>query len=129
MIREAFDKVCSEAVRREEVYLVLRKTVVSYGGPEEGGWWIRDSYVEAFQRFATVESAEAAKVRVTELARELSREASDRFNRGCLESLDAAEARGLYAEDLPEVDGPDEYHVHIEVDYPLDHITGDRHYS
>lgn len=111
-----------------KAWLVLRRIKKTWGGPEEGGWWIRDSFVEASRRFDTVEEARAAKSEWEATAEHSTVIARDRFSWFCRETLDAAEARGLEASDLAEVDGPDRFVVTVEDEEPQDFINPNRHY-
>ena len=121
-ITQAFDTVCTSAVQREVVYLVLYRRVEFYGGPEEGGWYGHDEFVEAYQEFPSRHAAEAARTAVEALATRLTREAEDERNRAALRACEWAEARG---EDL---DGPedaywtrgDEFRVVVQSELPSD---------
>lgn len=121
-ISQAFDTVCTSAVQREVVYLVLYRTVEFYGGPEEGGWYGHDEFVEAYQEFPSRHAAEAARTAVEALAARLTREAEDERNRAALRACERAYARG---EDLDGPDDPywtrgDEFRVVVQSELPSD---------
>lgn len=112
-VQAAFHSVCAEATGAAH-YVSLYRVESYYGGPEEGGWWGRDYHLESSQRFATADEAEAAAVRVRGLAADLRRDASAAWSRRCAAELDAAEARGIDVDSLPETDGPDSFEVAVE---------------
>ena len=129
-ITQAFDSVCASAVQREVVYLVLYRRVEFYGGPEEGGWYGHDEFVEAYQQFPSRHAAEAARVAVEAMATRLTQEAADERNRAALRACEQAEARG------EELDGPDdpywtrgdEFVVVVQAELPSD-SRGSRHWE
>jgi len=127
-VQAAFDAVCTEAKTPESWYVSLVESVPYYGGPEEGGWWGKDTEVVAFQVFATEELAEAAAAKVRELAEEMSQEAKRSFGEQCLRECEWCEARGLDADWLGEVDGETEYMV-IVSEEPIQSQHGCRHYE
>ena len=95
-------------------YLSLYERIPFYGGPEEGGWWVEDTILEASKRFSSVERAESARRRVEELAKKNTEEAQAAYGDQCNRELDWLEERGLEANFLPEPDGPSQYFVVIE---------------
>ena len=127
-IQAAFHSVCAEATGAAH-YVSLYRVESYYGGPEEGGWWGRDYRLESSQRFATADEAEAAAEAARALARELKRDASAAWARGCAAELDAAEARGIDADALPESDGPDSFEVRVESRPGRAESRGPRHYE
>lgn len=128
-VRDAFREVCATAKPARKSYVSLYADQPYYGGPEEGGWWGHDHTLVAYHECSTDEEAEAIKAEVEKLAEDLSKQAKTEFGDYCRRSLEEAEAKGLYAEDLPEVDGETEYWVTIE-DRPGDHAyVGTRGYE
>lgn len=127
-LREAFEKVCSEAKQAEGHYVVLVEIVPYYGGPEEGGWWGRDTEVIAYQWYPTEEQAEAAAVEVRKFAKELEANARREHGDQCLREMAWLDARGLDADYLPEPDGPSEYSVQVSDTLP-EPTRGSRHYE
>lgn len=118
-VSDAFFKVCLEAKRPSGAYVCLMRKECCYAGPEEGGRWVNDHILEGYQWFDTEEGAEAAKVAVEELARELSVQGRREFGRQCLAELDWADRRGVDADDVfGEVDGPDEWYVFVSEGIP-----------
>lgn len=127
-IQQAFNQICDQAKQTESWYLVLMESNPYYGGPEEGGWWGRDTQVVAFQEFPTEQLAIASKDSVTKLAKELADQARRDYGNQCLIELDWLEARGLPADFLPEPDGPSEYYVIVVQEIPQS-TRGTRQYS
>jgi len=121
-IQQAFHSVITDAHKPSVHYVVLWKHVTSYGGPEEGGWWRHHQIVEAYHKFTTQEAAQAAHDKVVAMAEELSAQARLRHGEYCARSTEQAEAIGLEASDLPEVDGPDEYSVSVQNEHPENQI-------
>lgn len=113
-MQEAFLSVIPDAVPAEHAYVSLYVHTRPYGGPEEGGWW-RDHYtLMATKEFPTEALAEAAKVKVKELAEQLTADAHTGFGEQCKREMEWCELRGLDADYLPEVDGETTYFVSIE---------------
>ena len=127
-VQAAFDAVCTEAVEVESWYVSLVESVPYYGGPEEGGWWGRDTHVIAFQVFPTETLAEAAAKKVRALAEEMSQEAKRAYGEQCLRECEWCEARGLDANWLGEVDGETEYAVIVSEEM-IQSRQGCRHYE
>ena len=127
-LQAAFDAVCSEAVTPESWYVSLVESVPYYGGPEEGGWWGRDTQVVAFQVFSTETEANAKAEAVKKLAEEMSQQAKQAYGEQCLRETEWCESRGLDADWLGEVDGETEYSV-IVSEKPLQASHGCRHYE
>ncbi len=127
-LQSAFDVVCQDAKPAEGFYVCLMRDSSYYGGPEEGGWWGHDVDVVAYQYFETQEAAEAARVEVEKLARELADESRKAFGEQCLRETAWLEARGLDDSFLPEVDGEDTYSVIVSEGIP-EKSRGCRHYE
>lgn len=113
-MKSAFFEICREAKPAKAAYVSLYVSMPFYGGPEEGGWWGRDVELVAYERFASLEAAEAALEAVEAYAEKLSKEAKDQFNAGCASEMEWLEARGLDADFLPEVDGEASYYAVTE---------------
>lgn len=127
--REAFFQVVKNAEIAKSNYVSLYATVPFYGGPEEGGWWGSDTALVAYAVCSTRREAEAIRGEVEALAKQLSTDAKQRFNQYCRDSLDEAEAKGIDADELPEVDGAESYWVTTE-DAPGSLTSqGSRHYE
>lgn len=129
MLQEAWDELTENAETGEECYVSLYRDVSFYGGPEEGGWWGTDSILVEYKFCASRQAAEelvkAMQVKVAELVRE----DVTAWGEQCLVELDAAAERGIDPEELPEMDGPDGFHVLIE-SFPGQHAyRGCRHYE
>jgi hypothetical protein len=58
--------------------------------------------------------AQAIADKVYDLAVQMSKDAKDRFNQYCRNSLEQAEAKGIDSDELPEVDGEETYWVTVE---------------
>lgn len=127
-IKAAFSQVCKEARRARGFYVSLMENCPYYGGPEEGGWWGSDERVLAYQYFSTEEEAEAARLEVLKLAKQLQAEARRDYGEQCLREMAWLEARGLDADYLPEPDGPSTYSVLVTEGLPEEHY-GPRHYE
>lgn len=128
-MKQAFFEICREAKPAKAAYVSLYVSIPFYGGPEEGGWWGRDVELVAYERFESMEAAEAALEAVKAYAEKLSREAKDHFNAGCASEMEWLEARGLDADFLPEVDGEAEYYAVTEVSPGEGVYRGERGYS
>lgn len=127
-MKEAFFKVCKDAVPAEGSYVSLYIDTPYYGGPEEGGWWGSDTDLVAYYRCASRVEADAVKAKVEELAIQLSADSKAAFGRACRAEVEWLEARGLDADFLPEVDGESRFWVHVE-SAPGECVSrGDRHY-
>lgn len=127
--REAFFQVVKNAKPAKSSYVSLYATVPFYGGPEEGGWWSSDTELVAYAECSNDHEAEAIWGEVEALAKQLSADAKQGFNRYCRDSLDDAEAKGIDADELPEVDGAESYWVTTE-DAPGSLTSqGSRHYE
>jgi hypothetical protein len=128
-ISEAFFDVCSDAKEANGCYVSLYLNTPFYGGPEEGGWWGKDTELIAYQWYATEEQACQAKKSVTKKADELNESARREHGEYCGRTMEWLEARGLDADFLPEVDGECVYYVVTE-DTPGEFSSrGERHYS
>jgi glycogen debranching enzyme len=127
-LQAAFDAVCEEAKPAEGHYVCLMESVPYYGGPEEGGWWGRDTNIVAYQYFATAEQAEAAKEAVEKMAQKMSNESKREFGKQCLREMEWLDTRGLDADYLPEPDGESEFYVIATTELPLE-SRGCRQYS
>ncbi len=127
-LRQAFELQLPDAKPAEGAYVALMESVPYYGGPEEGGWWGRDTNVVAYRWFATAEAAKTAAALIEKQAVELSTLARDEHGRYCQSQLEWLDARGLDSDFLPEVDGPSEYYVTVTNSYPED-SRGSRRYE
>lgn len=127
--KQAFFEVCSDAVPANSSYVSLYRVESFYGGPEEGGWWGRDYVLVAYKECSNDVAAQAIKGEVESLARQLSKEAKDNFNRACAAECEWLEARGLDADFLPEVDGEDSYLVFAENTPGENAYTASRYYE
>lgn len=128
-IKDAFFSVCREAKQPARSYVSLYVTVPFYGGPEEGGWWGSDRLLVAYQECTTEEEAERLQEAVTALADELTKDASRAYGDACAASCEWLEARGLDADFLPEVDGPESYWCTVEPTPGESVSRGCRHYE
>jgi hypothetical protein len=129
MINEAFFQICRDAKPAASSYVSLYMTVPYYGGPEEGGWWGSDNVLVAYHQCKTEVEAEAVKIKVEELAKEMSDDARKDFGRACLAQCEWLEARGLDSDSLPEVDGEISYFVSVEETPGQSVSRGCRHYE
>ncbi len=127
-VNTAFFEVCRAARPPQGHYVVLMHKTERYGGPEEGGWWVEDHLVEAYQYFATEEAAQAAYEAVRALAADLTRQALVAHGEHCLREMDWLDARGLEADYLPEPDGPGDYYVTLTDEVPASSYAP-RHYE
>lgn len=128
-ISKAFFDICADATPAKAHYVSLYVSIPFYGGPEEGGWWGRDTELVAYHRVSNDVEAEAICEQVNQLAEQLSKEAHDKFNRACAAECEWLEARGLDADYLPEVDGNESYFVTTESTPGSLVEEGDRCYS
>lgn len=129
MIEEAFFQVCRDAKPRARSYVSLYVNVPYYGGPEEGGWWGEDRLLVAYQECDCDEEAERLQEAVVALAEELTKDANRAFGESCRASCDWLDARGLDADFLPEVDGPESYWCTTEKTPGESVSLGCRHYE
>jgi hypothetical protein len=129
-IAEAFQIALRGSIRKPEPwYVCLMRTEQYYGGPEEGGWWGCDTFLEQWAEFPTEEAANRALDGIERLAKGMSEEEERDFNLSCLESCEWAEARGIEPCDLPEVGGATKYFVLITNALPEAARLGPRHYE
>jgi hypothetical protein len=128
-MREQFFAVCEQAKPAKGSYVSLYMDIPYYGGPEEGGWWGRDTQLVAYEWFSTEEQAEAAKERVRELAEQETEKAKQDFYERCAAECDWLDARGLEPDHLPEVSGNDAYWVAVEKEPGASESVGSRHYE
>lgn len=127
--REAFFQVVSDATPARTSYISLYVNEQYYGGPEEGGWWGQDTKLVAFRECTNEVEALAIRNKVDVLAVQLTRESKDNFGQACKAECEWLESRGLDADFLPEVNGPDRYWVTDE-DHPGSLVSqGSRHYE
>jgi hypothetical protein len=117
-IQQAFNLVCDDAIKAEKWCVALKERTRVYLGPWEGGTYGDDIEVISYKWYDTKEQAEAVKAEVEKVAKEMTEQASKSHGRYCQMMMDWLEARGLEADFLPEPDGPSEYYVTIENDYP-----------
>jgi hypothetical protein len=127
-LQESFNQVCKQAIQPKGYYVSLMENIPYYGGPEEGGWWGHDTRIVAYQRFPSLEQAEAAKSQVETLANELTIEDRKAYGDHCLRQTEWLEARGLDDSFLPEPDGESEFYVCVSDSLPEESF-GDRHYE
>lgn len=128
-MKEAFFEVCREAKPAKAAYVSLYVSLPYYGGPQEGGWWGRDVELVAYERFESLDAAEAALKAVRSYAAKLSKEAKDRFGDQCRAECEWLEARGLESSFLPEVDGEAEYYAVTEASPGEGAYQGSRYYE
>jgi hypothetical protein len=128
-VSEAFFATCQQAKPARSSYVSLYVRAPYYGGPEEGGWWGSDTILVAYQEYPSEQQAEAARLAVEQLAAELTHEAKRGHGQQCLREMEWLEARGLDADYLPEVDGPEDYFVAVEEQPGALSSTGCRHYE
>ena len=126
-MKSEFFEVCGNATPARGSYVSLYISVPYYGGPEEGGWWGRDSHLVAYEWFPTEEQANAARDRVRKMADDKSAEAKRNYGDQCLAECEWLDARGLDANFLPEPAGSDEYWVATEDEAGSMVETGSRH--
>jgi hypothetical protein len=120
MIQAAFNKVVADAIPARKSYVSLYMRSPFYGGPEEGGWWGSDFELVASREYSNQVQAEAALERVEQLAKEMSEEARNDYNRACAAQCEWVEQHDPMADVsdyFPEVDGEVDYQVLIE-NYP-----------
>jgi len=110
-----------------KAWLVLRRVTQTWGGPEEGGWYIRDSFVESAIEYASEDEAEAAREELQRTAKESTDAAKSRWEWFCRESVARDEARGIEPSD-DYLDRPDKFVVCVETEEPADFINPTRHY-
>jgi hypothetical protein len=127
-LQSAFDAVCKDAKTPETWYVVLMESAQVYAGPWEGGTWVTDTFVQAFQAFPTKEEADAAAAAVEKLAEELSQNSRREHGERCLMEMDWLEDRGLDADFLPEPDGESRFYVVVSQGIPQE-TRGPREYS
>jgi len=122
-LQDAFNEVCKEAKEPGPgAYVVLREQVPTYM-PWEGGTYIHDSMVHAYQWFGTAELAEAAREAVLKLAKEKTDEAREEHGRQCLAELEFREDRGFEPDWGGDTNGPSEFSVSLETDIPTHHYA------
>lgn len=122
---DSYFKRLPNAEHASTCYVSLYVRVPYYGGPEEGGWWGEDIRLVAYQRCCSEEEAEMYHCDIEALNDSARRE----FGEFCQTQCDWLEARGLDADYLPEVDGPEEYFVVIEDTVGSHCYQGCRHYE
>jgi hypothetical protein len=127
-MREAFRKVCTSAKSAESWYVCLMRSTQQYGGPEEGGWWVTNTELLEYQEFPSEVAARAASDEVSKFAIELTKDAQRSHDRGCAESVEWLEARGLDADFLPEPDGPERFSTRVCQELPVNRY-GPTHYE
>jgi hypothetical protein len=128
-LQDAFLKVCEDAKPANGAYVSLYMIVPFYGGPEEGGWWGRDSHLVAYQWCPTEEEAERTRACVEAYAKELEEESRRAFGEYCNTTMEWLEARGLDADFLPPPDGETTYSVVVEDRSGSCESRGCRHYE
>ena len=126
---EAFFTICDDAKPADDIFLSLYIDVPFYGGPEEGGWWGRDTRLIASRHFVNRDAAELAKALVQKEADSLNKDEKDSFGRTCLREMEWLDARGLDSDFLPEPDGESRYWVAIEKQRGGSEHRGCRHYE
>jgi hypothetical protein len=128
-LREAFEFVCTNAVKHQGVFLSIYRRSPFYGGPEEGGWWGEDVALEESQEFDFVAEAQLALDSIDLHVEAENNAAKLAYSRRCRRESDWLEARGLDDNALPEVSGPDSVFVRIETVRGSFESTGARHYE
>lgn len=128
-INEAFNAVIPDALPAGRFFVSLYRNDPYYGGPEEGGWWGNDTTLVSYKEFPTKEQADDVLELVKRMAQQQSREAEIAWGDWCGRTVDEAEARGLEASDLPEVDGPTSYFACVEETPGSHDCRGSRHYE
>jgi hypothetical protein len=119
-LHEAFHEILDDVKVPGIWYVVLMEKVRSFGGPEEGGWWVTDNIVVAYREFPSKKIAEEAKKKVEELAKEMTKEERNSHGKHCLNQMEWLDARGLDSDYLPENSGPNEYYVIVTEEIPQD---------
>jgi hypothetical protein len=127
--REAFFQVCTEAERREDVFVTLYCDDRFFGGPEEGGWYGTDTRLIASQRVYSRQIGDQIAAQAKELADKLTRDAEDDRNRQCAAECEWLEARGLDDDFLPQPNGGERYWIAVEAEQGAAESQGDRAYS
>lgn len=127
-LQEAFNQVCKEAKQPECWYVVLMESTRVYAGPWEGGTWVTDTFIVAYQEFPSEKLASHAAWEIEKLASELQNQARASHGEYCLRTMEWLDARGLDADFLPEPDGPSEYYVRVCEELPVE-SRGPREYS
>ena len=87
-ISDAFAQTCKDAKVAKSVCVSLYRKDLVYGGPEEGGWWRHHQSLVSYQHYPTVEEAEQVREKIEELAKELSREETQKHGLLCQHQLD-----------------------------------------
>lgn len=130
-IQEAFFEVCQDAEPAESIYVSLYVKRPFYGGPEEGGWWGSDHELVAYHQFPTQEAADAAEVKINELAKKYTEDAKRGYGEQCRAELNWCEARGIDNSNsvFGEVDGNAEYYVRQENSIGEAESKGNRHWE
>jgi len=129
MIEKAFHKICDNAKPAKSLYVSLYVNIPYYGGPEEGGWWGKDTKLVAYKEYSSIESAKAALQAVNKYSQELNDQAKVEFGEKCKAECEWLDERGLDGDYLPEVDGESEYFVVIESTPGEGNSQGTRHYE
>jgi hypothetical protein len=128
-LRDAFEAVCTDAVKREGVFLSIYRRSPFYGGPEEGGWWGSDVILEEYQAFDFMADAQLALKAIGQAVQNANGRAKTSYSERCRKESEWLEARGLDDNALPEVTGPDAFFVRIETIRGSYSSTGARHYE
>lgn len=128
-LRDAFEFVCINAVKREGIFVSLYRREPFYGGPEEGGWWGEDVFLEEYQEFDYLPDAQLALRAISDALNDANKEAKQAHDRLCLNQCEWLEARGLDDSALPEVNGPESWFVRIETTRGSFEYRGARHYE
>jgi hypothetical protein len=127
-LQAAFETIVPDRREPEQWFVCLVESVPFYGGPEEGGWWGRDTNLVVFREYPTREAALHAADAIRTLAGDLEREERRNHGRQMLFEMEWLEERGLDADYLPEPDGPCEYSVVVTQELPVS-TRGCRHYE
>lgn len=128
-IQAAYQSLCKDAKHPERVWVSLYQSVPFYGGPEEGGWWGRDSELLESQMFTDRATAEQVRDKVQEAAEDMKKAAKRSYGDQCRRECDWLEARGLDDDFLPEPDGPTDYFVVVEDQHGSREAKESRHYE
>ena len=121
-VQDAFFEICQEAEERQVYYVALMRVVHTYGGPEEGGWYYTDRYVEAVHKCVTRLMADLLRDKIEELAKTFQEEENKGYGDYCLRVMDKADALGCDVGDFGEDGGPDEFFVTVTESHPKDYI-------
>jgi len=118
-----------EVICHEPVFVSVYRKERFYGGPEEGGWYGTDMFLERSVQVKSKTLARELKARWTEWATGKTKDARLDWSNLCQRELDAAEAKLIDPLSLPEPNLPDEYIIHIETKKGSLERRGSRQYE